>query len=107
MIDLIDIKIEIPTLASLIAGLYCLNTSIDPVAIPVSLYLELAEKLVPFLEKWDYSKISFEDWLKTSLIIAPKVLFSDSELEEYKQHGIYFERVNGNAILVCTAEMIE
>ena len=107
MIELIDIKIEVPTLASLIAGLYCLNASVDPVAIPVSLYLELAEKLLPYLETWDYSKISFEDWLRTSLLIAPKIVFGEEDLKEFQSNEIYFERENGNVILICTAGMMQ
>ena len=103
--DKVELKIEVGTLAILISGLYCVYSAIDPLAVPSSLYIELAEKIVPYLEEWDFEKLSFEDWIKYNLLIIPKVLIED-EIEEYKKNQIYFERENGNVILVVTAEMI-
>lgn len=103
--DKVELKIEVGTLATLISGLYCVYSAIDPLAVPSSLYIELAEKIVPYLEEWDFEKLSFEDWIKYNLLIIPKVLIED-EIEEYKKNQIYFERENGNVILVVTAEMI-
>lgn len=103
----VDLKIEVGTLATLVAGLYHTFSSVDPIAVPTSVYIELAEKLQPFLEKWDYDKISFEDWVKFNLMIMPKFLFSEEELNEFRNNQIYFEREVGRAILVVSAEMVE
>lgn len=103
--DLINIKIEVSTLATLIAGLYCTMASVDPMAIPSSIYIELAEKLVPYLTEWDYDKITFEEWIGTHLLIIPKVLCSEEDIEEMKQNTVYLERENGNVILIVTFEV--
>ena len=107
MINLKDkypITLEVGTIATLLSGLYCTYCSVDPIAIPTSVYIELAEKLIPYLENWDYGKISFEDWVKYNLLIIPQVMVMD-ELEDLKENEIYFERVNGNVVLVVTAEI--
>ena len=103
--DKVTLKLEVGTLATLIAGLYCTFASVDPLAIPTSVYIELCEKLVPLLNDWDYEKWSFEEWVRNSLLIAPKDFFSESELEQVKDNQIYFERENGRVILVVTAEV--
>lgn len=103
--DLVGIKIEVSTLATLIAGLYCTMASVDPMAIPSSIYIELAEKLVPYLEKWDYDNLTFEQWVGTHLLIIPKVLCSEDDIEELKKNKVYLERENGNAILIVTFEV--
>ena len=100
----IPIHLEVGTIAVLLSGLYCVYSATDPLAVPSSLYIEIAEKLVPYLENWDYSKLSFEDWVKSSLLIIPKVMIED-ELDEYKKNEFYFERYTGNIILVVTADM--
>lgn len=105
--DKVNIKIEIGTLATLLAGLYCTYAVVDPIAIPTSLYIELCEKLIPYLKDWNYESISFEDWVAKSLIIAPRELFTDDEIESMKQNDIYIERMNGNAMLIASAEMIQ
>ena len=102
--DKIPIKLEVGTIAVLLSGLYCVYSATDPLAIPSSLYIEIAEKLVPYLENWDFEKLSFESWVKYNLLIIPKVMIED-ELEEYKKNEVYFERENGNVILVVTANM--
>lgn len=103
--DLIGVKIEVSTLATLIAGLYCTLASVDPMAIPSSIYIELAEKLVPYLEEWDYDKLTLEQWVGTHLLIIPKVLCSEEDIEELKKNKVYLERENGNAILIVTFEV--
>ena len=86
--DNVKVELELSTISTLIAGLYCLYTNTDPVAIPASLYLELAEKIAPYFEKWDYEVISFEDWIKYNLLIIPKVMVED-ELESLKENDLY------------------
>ena len=103
--DLVGIKIEVSTLATLIAGLYCTMASVDPMAIPSSIYIELAEKLVPYLEEWDYDNLTFEQWVGANSLIIPKVLCSEDDIEELKKNTVYLERENGNAILIVTFEV--
>ena len=104
--DRIPLELEIGTLSTLIAGLYCTYTATDPIAIPSSVYIELSEKLVPYLAKWNYDALSFEDWIKYNLLIVPKVMIEDS-LEEFEKNEIYYVRDNGNIELVITASMSE
>ena len=101
----VPIRLEVSTIATLVAGLYCMYTGTDSMAIPTSLYIEIAEKLIPYLENWDYSKMTFEDWIKYNLLIVPKMLIEDN-LDEFKKNEWYFERDNGNIMLVVTAEMV-
>lgn len=102
---MINVKLGIGTFATLLAGLYCTHSGIDVLAVPTSLYIELVEQLTPYLKVWDYEKISFEDWVKYNLIIAPKEMFEDSELEDCKNNAIYIERKIGNVVLVATADV--
>ena len=106
MSDLIDVKMELSTFAVFIAGLYCHYSMVDPVAIPESLYIEIAEKLLPYLKKWNYDKITLEQWLKYNLLIIPKVLV-EGEIDDFKKNDLYFERDNGNVMLIVTADMSE
>lgn len=103
--DKIHINIELGTLATLLAGLYCLYSSVDPIAIPESLYIELAEKLIPFLDDWNYERMSFEDWVKYNLMIYPVNVFSQEELKDFSENSIFFYRENGNVLLLVTAEI--
>ena len=106
--DKVDVKIEVGTLAVLVSGLYISNTGIGMEAIPTSMFIELAEKLAEHLPNWDYDVLTLEDWIFNNLIIAPKVLFSDEELEHYKDHNhLFIERKLGNVELVATAVMGE
>ena len=105
--DKVNLEITVTTLSVLLAGLYVAYTYVDINAIPSSLFIEVAERLVPYLEQWDYSKISFEDWIRTSLVIAPMEMFTPSELDELKEADIYFERKLGNAVLIVSGDMIE
>ena len=103
--DKVPIEIEIGTLSILIAGLYTGHTGVNIHAIPSSLYIEVAEKVSEYLSSWDYNKISFEDWIRYNLIIAPKELFNEVELNEYQGDDIYIERRIGNATLIATARI--
>ena len=103
--DKIELKIELGTLATLLSGLYSFYSTVNPSAIPTSLYIELAEKLIPYLKNWDYDKLSFEDWVKYTLLIVPMPLIED-EINEYRENELYFERECGNIVLVVTAEMV-
>ena len=103
--DKIELKIDLGTLATLLSGLYSFYSTVNPSAIPTSLYIELAEKLIPYLKNWDYDKLSFEDWVKYNLLIVPMPLIED-EINEYRENELYFERECGNIVLVVTAEMV-
>lgn len=105
MDDLLTIRLEPSTIAVLIAGLYSLYSSVDPVAVPQSIYLELAEKLSSYLLIWDYDKERFEDWIKYDLMIAPKDLWSEEELNARNPNDLYFERDMGHVIFVVWANM--
>lgn len=94
------------TLAVLIAGLYATFSDLNPVAVPQSLWLEIAEKLEPYLDEWDYEKLSFEDWVKYNLFIYPTQALDEDTLLELMESTIYFERVNGNVVLSISMEMI-
>lgn len=100
--DKVQLEIDLSTLAILISGLYISFTGISSEAIPPSLFIEVAEQVSQYLPKWDYSVISLEEWIKTSLIIAPNILFSEEELEEYKNNEIFLERRLGNVVLIAT-----
>lgn len=103
--DKVDVKIEVGTLATLLSGLYSFYSTVNPSAIPTSLYIELVEKLVPYLPTWDYDRMSFEEWVKYNLLIIPYPLIED-EIDEYRENELYFERQCGNVVLVVTAEMV-
>ena len=103
--DRIEIELEVATLSTLIAGLYCTFSSVDPIAIPSSVYIEIAEKIIPYLENWDYEQMTFEKWVETNLLIIPKVMCSEEDIEVFKRNPVYIERENGNAILIATFEV--
>lgn len=101
------IEITMDTLSMLLAGLFYSANNVAIEAIPASTFVELAEKLYPYLNQWDYTACSFEDWVTKFLLICPKVLVSPEEqLAFQKDNEIYFERWEGNAILVVTAPVV-
>lgn len=104
--DLVPLHLSVSTLSILIAGLYSVFSDVNPMAIPESLYLEIAEKLVPYLDEWDYEKLSFEDWVKYNLFIYPTQALGEETLVELMESTIYFERVNGNVLLSISMEMV-
>ena len=93
------------TLAVLIAGLYVTFSDLNPVAVPQSLWLEIAERLEPYLDEWDYEKLSFEDWVKYNLFIYPTMALDEDTLKDIKETTQYFERVNGNVLLSVSMDM--
>ena len=99
--DRIRIEISVGSLASLIAGWYFMYTNTDVHAVPSEVFIELAKRLVPFIED-----INIEDWIKESLMIAPMIMFTEDELKEAKEYDIYFEYPNGNVILIVCGEVI-
>lgn len=102
---MVEVDLETNTLAVLIAGLYCVNHNTNALAIPQSVYLQIAEKLEYFLPRWDYSKITFEEWINTHLLIYPKVLIDEGELKELRESTLYWEQSNGNAILIVSMDI--
>ena len=103
--DKVSIEIELGTLATLIAGCYCAYSSVNPIAIPEGVWILLAERLAEYLKDWDYSLESIEDWCKYDLLIIPKPMLSDEDVEEYKKNTEYFEVPNGNIILSVTFDI--
>lgn len=109
VIRLVKLELETSTLAILVAGMYCANSGIDSMAVPQSVWMQIAEKLEYFLsnELWDFKKMSFEDWVNTSLFIAPKPMLSDEDIKELQEIPLYFEAVNGNIILCVSMNIKE
>ena len=99
--DRIRIEISVGSLASLIAGWYFLYNNVNIQAIPSEVFIELAKKLVPFIDS-----INIEDWIKESLMIAPMMMFTDEDLNVVSGYDIYFEYPNGNVILIVCGEVI-
>ena len=102
--DKIVMEMEVGTLATLIAGLYVSYSALNVNAIPSSMFIEIAERVAEHLPVWDYDKISFEDWIKYNLLIMPLAMFSQEELEEFRNNDLFIERKLGNATLIATAE---
>lgn len=101
------VELDNNTLAVLVAGLYCTENQVDSMAIPQSVWLAIAEKLEYFIESggWDFNKISFEDWVITSLWIYPKQLIDDELIESMKKTSLYWEVPNGNAVLSVSMDV--
>ena len=104
---MVKVELETPTLAVLVAGMYCTNTGVDSMAIPQSLWMEIAEKLEYFIgcDLWDFSKISFEDWINTSLFIYPKIMIDEGDLEDMQKTTLYWEHSNGNIMLSVSMDI--
>ena len=102
---MIEIKLELETFATLIAGIYCTYTGVNPIAIPQDLWMKLAKDLSEELDDWDYEVNTFEKWLQQNLLIIPKDLCGESELEEFQENSVYYEWSNGNIWLVVTYEL--
>ena len=97
---IVTVDMSVGTLAVLISGLYIHDTMLSVNAIPSSLFIEVAELLVPYLP------LNVDEFIR-ELIIAPKQLFSDEELLDYeKNNKIFIERQFGNAVLIATAKVI-
>ena len=96
------IELDESKIAVLLAGLYTVNTGVNPIAIPESLWLDIVKILSPYLETWDYKKMSFEEFVRQNLLIIPKQLCTEEDIDYYKQNTVYYEYPNGNVILVVT-----
>ena len=102
---MVKLELDKTTIAVLISGLYCVSHEVNAIAIPESVWLEIAEKLEFFLSNWDYSIISFEDWVNTCLTIYPKAMLSDEDIEYLQNNTLYWEKMNGNAILSISMDI--
>ena len=102
---MIEIKLKLETLATLIAGIYCTYAGVDPIAIPQDLWMKIANDLSEELKDWNYEMNSFEEWIAQSLLIIPKELCSEEDLIEFRKNSVYYEWSNGNAWLVVTYEV--
>lgn len=99
--DKVTVEIELGTFATLIAGMYCTYSAVNPIAIPEYVWIEIATKIVPYLKEIE----SFDEWIKYNLLIIPKQMCSEEDIESYKKNTEYFERENGNVILIITFEV--
>ena len=96
------IELDESTIAVLLAGLYTVNTGVNPIAIPESLWFDVVKIISPYLETWDYKKMSFEEFVRQNLLIVPKQLCTEEDIDYYKQNTVYFEYPNGNVVLIVT-----
>lgn len=101
------IELETDTLAVLISGMYCVNHNVDAMAIPQSVWMEIAEKMEYFIgnELWDFKKISFEDYIKTGIFIFPTEALDKETLDEMMDGCLYWERENGNITLSISMDI--
>ena len=102
---MVMIDLETSTLAMLVSGLYCTNTNTDPRAIPPEVWIQVVNKLEYFLPMWDYTKITFEQWIETGLFIFPKSMLDEDTLEEMMTDGSYWEYQNGNVVLAINMDI--
>ena len=102
---MVTVDLETGTLAVLVSGLYCADHGVDAKAIPSSIWISIAEKLEYFLPMWDYDRISFEDWIKNCLLIYPKEMFAEDELEQLQGQSLYWEFPNGRTILFISMDI--
>lgn len=102
-----EVNLNTETLAVLVAGIYCTEHEVDSMAIPHSLWLEIAEKIEYFLPLWDYDKISFEEWVNKCLLIYPTVMLDSEDLKEMQEIPLYWERLNGNVLLSVSMDIRE
>lgn len=102
---MVKVDLKTNTLAILVAGIYSAVHEVEPIAIPESIWLAIAEKLEYFLPDWNYDKISFEDWINNCLTILPKVMLSEEELDYLQGNSLYWEVPNGNAILSVSMDI--
>lgn len=99
------VDLDVNTLSVLIAGIYCSEHQVESIAIPQSVWLSIAEKLEYFLPDWDYNIISFEEWISTCLMILPKPMLDEEDIEKLQGSTLYWEAPNGNIILVISMDI--
>ena len=68
---MITVTLDDKIFSSVIKGLYESNRGIDPSFIQSIVYDNIVKELKPHLEKWDYDKMSIEEWVMNYLTIAP------------------------------------
>lgn len=100
-----QVELNTNTLAVLIAGIYCTEHDVNSMAIPQSLWMEIAEKVEYFLPLWDYEKITFEEWVENGLFIYPTTMLSSEDLDYLQKNTLYWERINGNVQLTISMDI--
>lgn len=99
------VDLDTSTIAVLVSGLYCVESNIDAMAVPQSVWIAIAEKLEYFLPNWNYESISFEEWVRKCLFIVPKILLTEDDIEDMKKSTLYWEFPNGNMMLVISMDV--
>ena len=100
MEDIVTVDMSVGTLAILISGMYISISGVSIEAIPSSLFVEIAEKVHPYLP------FNVDEFLK-GLIIAPRELFTEEELVTIKDNEVYIEKDLGRVTLIATARVIK
>lgn len=101
------IELETTTLSVLIAGIYCSLHDVNSIAVPESVWLSVAEKLEVFMPNWDFTKISFEQWIHNCLLIYPKPMLDEEDIKYMEENTLYWEVPNGNIILSISMDIGE
>lgn len=102
---MVKVELQTSTLAVLIAGMYCTSHEVNSLAIPESIWLNIAERLEFFIPNWNYDVISFEDWVNNFLTIYPKEMLSDEDIKYMQENTLYSELPNGNVVLVVSMDV--
>lgn len=104
---MVRVELETSTLAVLISGLYCANKGIDAMAVPESVWISIAEKLEYFIESelWDFSKLSFEEFVGNNIFIYPTQALDVETLDELQGIPLYWEYENGNISLSISLDI--
>ena len=101
---MVTIQLEDNTFAVLLSGLYCGNHSVDARAVPHQIWLDLAKKVSEHLDEWDYSKLSFEDFIDTRLFIYPLGGLSDEDKEHLMNYTEYWIDRSGNVEIIVSID---
>ena len=100
-----NLELDEGSIAILISGLYMSSKNIHAYAIPSQAFIDVTHELMKYLPDWDYTKHTFEGWVRNDLIIAPIISFEPDELEDLKENTIYFEKVYGRIRFVITGDI--
>lgn len=103
------VELNTNTLAVLVGGLYCTHNDVSAMAIPESLWLSIAEKLTYFIENglWDFSKLSFEEFVQHDIFIYPTEALDGETLKDMMEIPLYWETSNGNVNLSVSLDIRE
>ena len=106
---MVKVELETNTLAVLISGIYCVDKGVDAMAIPESVWISIAEKLEYFIENdlWDFSRISFEEFIASKIFIFPTQALDVKTLEELQKIPLYWECENGQISLSVSVDIRE